>query len=146
MKTYQSDSDQQRVISRPFEFQNWPIYKEMLSVSKRLHQICAALPNDGRRGLVDQLIRASQSVCLNVAEGSARSTAKDKVNFLRMAKGSLFECVAVLDLFGELELIGPVEREELQERLARVGKMVSGLIRFIETGKKDHQSAYGAKS
>ena len=48
--------------------------------------------------LQDQLLRASSSIALNLAEGSGRSTAKDQLRFFHMALGSLRECQAALDL------------------------------------------------
>lgn len=48
--------------------------------------------------LRDQFLRASSSVALNLAEGSAKPTVKDRMKFYRIALGSLRECQAVLDL------------------------------------------------
>ncbi len=46
----------------------------------------------------DQLERASQSVVLNLAEGSGKPTQRDKVRFYAIAFGSLREVQAVFDL------------------------------------------------
>ncbi len=48
--------------------------------------------------LKEQFERASSSVVLNLAEGSAKPTAKDRVKFYRIAPGSLRECQGVLAL------------------------------------------------
>ena len=48
--------------------------------------------------LKDQILRASSSVALTLAEGSGRSTAKDQLRFFHMAMGSIRECQSVLDL------------------------------------------------
>lgn len=48
--------------------------------------------------LKDQILRASSSIALNLAEGSGRSTRKDQVRFYHHALGSLRECQAALDL------------------------------------------------
>lgn len=48
--------------------------------------------------LKDQLLRASSSVALNVAEGSGRSTHRDQQRFYFQALGSLRESQALLDL------------------------------------------------
>jgi len=57
-----------------------------------------ALPNTGNQSLGDQFRRASQSIALNIAEGSSRTTVKDKINIVRVSKGSVFECAAIIDL------------------------------------------------
>lgn len=48
--------------------------------------------------LKNQLLRASSSVVLNLAEGSTRNTLADRLRFYRIAFGSLRECQAALDL------------------------------------------------
>ncbi len=48
--------------------------------------------------LRDQLMRASASIVLNIAEGSAKPTAKDQRKYYAIALGSLRECQAVGDL------------------------------------------------
>src|SRR4051812_14148400 len=50
--------------------------------------------------LRDQLLRAASSICLNLAEGSAKPTVRDRARFYRMALGSLREVQAVTDLEG----------------------------------------------
>ncbi|MCM2322914.1 MAG: four helix bundle protein [Oligoflexia bacterium] len=47
--------------------------------------------------LKTQLLRASSSVALNLAEGSGRPTARDQQRFYSIAMGSLRECQAALD-------------------------------------------------
>ncbi|MEK6578614.1 MAG: four helix bundle protein [Bdellovibrionota bacterium] len=48
--------------------------------------------------LRDQLMRASSSIALNLAEGSAKPTHKDRMKFYRIALGSLREVQAIISL------------------------------------------------
>ena len=48
--------------------------------------------------LRQQLLRAASSVALNLSEGSARPTTKDRARFYHIALASFRECEAVLDL------------------------------------------------
>lgn len=48
--------------------------------------------------LRDQLLRASSSVALNLAEGSAKPTRKDQLRYYYIALASLRESQAALDL------------------------------------------------
>ncbi|MCB0367144.1 MAG: four helix bundle protein [Bdellovibrionaceae bacterium] len=50
--------------------------------------------------LRDQMLRASSSVALNLAEGSGKPSAKDKRRFYSIALGSLRECQAILRVEG----------------------------------------------
>ena len=65
--------------------------------------------------LKGQLQRASSSVALNLAEGSAKPSPKDRARFYRIALGSFRESEAVLHL---LE-IRNAELDELSDKLAR---------------------------
>lgn len=114
-----------------FEFQKWPVYQRALSFTKMSFQLCDQFPKDSATGLRDQFRRASRSIPLNIAEACSRYSSKDKANFWRVAKGSVFECVAILDLVKTLELVQK-DLDPMHEELEHLGKMLSGLIRFIE--------------
>ena len=51
----------------------------------------------GLASLRDQLLRAVDSIVLNIAEGAGRTSRDDKRRFYDIALGSLTECAAVLD-------------------------------------------------
>src|SRR4051812_45916991 len=120
--------------SGSFEFQNWPVYESALDFVAQAYRLCSDLPKDSATGLRDQLRRASQSIPLNIAEGCSRYTSKDKANFFRIARGSVFECVAILDVAKKLEL---ADRDlgELFRHLETIGRMLSGLINYIKGEK-----------
>lgn len=63
--------------------------------------------------LRDQLLRASSSIVLNIAEGSAKPTLKDRAKFYFIALGSLRESQATLDLMGD----APVTLASLSDQL-----------------------------
>jgi four helix bundle protein len=48
--------------------------------------------------LKDQFLRSSSSVALNLAEGNAKMSRKEKLRFYEIAHGSFRESVAILDL------------------------------------------------
>ncbi len=69
----------------------------------RTYQLSRALYGDCKRQclpyfLKDQLLRAASSVCLNLAEGTGRSGAKERQRFYSIAMGSLREVQAILTL------------------------------------------------
>ena len=65
-------------------------------MAKEFHWSCKSLKVS--RFLQDQLLRASSSVVLNIAEGSGKRTAPEQRRFYGIALGSLRECQAILDL------------------------------------------------
>ncbi len=52
------------------------------------------------KAMQEQLMRASASVALNVAEGSGKHSLSDQRRYYGIALGSLRECEAILDLEG----------------------------------------------
>ncbi len=126
-----------------FEFQNWTVYQRALLFVKEAFRLCDQFPKESATGLRDQFRRASQSIPLNIAEACSRYSSRDKANFWRVAKGSVFECVAILDLVRTLELVTR-DLDPLQEELEHLGKMLSGLIRFIERGPRKSGDSIGA--
>ena len=67
-----------------------------------------------------QLLRASSSICLNLAEGSGKLSKKDQKRFYSIAMGSLREVQAILEISSS-----PQEAQELANKL---GGLVFKLI------------------
>lgn len=78
------------------------------------------------RHLRDQLNRASASVTLNLAEGNAKFSYKDKARIYQIAYGSFRECQPIFDLVN-------TENEELMKVSKHLG---SSLYRLIESTLK----------
>ena len=57
-----------------------------------------------KQPMKDQFQRALLSIVLNLAEGTAKPTAKDRRRFYRISLGSLREVQAILDILGCIEL------------------------------------------
>ena len=55
--------------------------------------------------LMDQWKKASLSILLNLAEGTGRMAEEDKRHFLTIARGSVYESVAILGLLNDLKLL-----------------------------------------
>ena len=66
------------------------------AVSIRFYQLCRKLVLPAE--LKSQLVRASSSVSLTLAEGYGRIYAREKIRFYRISLGSLRECQAVFAL------------------------------------------------
>jgi four helix bundle protein len=54
---------------------------------------------------IDQLRRVSFSIVLNLAEGSGRFSKADRRNFFIIARSSIFECIAILDILKDEDIL-----------------------------------------
>ena len=86
-----------------FDFEKLDVYKKAKIFNSGLREFIknTKLDNSTR----DQLRRASFSVVLNLAEGSGRFTHPDRRNFCIIARSSIFECVAILDVLKDESII-----------------------------------------
>jgi four helix bundle protein len=80
----------------------------------------------------DQLRRASLSIALNIAEGSGRFTKPAKRNFYVIARGSVFETVAILEIFFELGYIEKSINQSFYLQAEELSKMLFAMIKSLE--------------
>ncbi|NIA07671.1 MAG: four helix bundle protein [Actinobacteria bacterium] len=112
-----------------FIFEKLDVYRKAVDFAEK---ICN-LSNDFQRGnyyLADQLNRASLSISANIAEGNGRYHKADRANFFRIARGSAFECVPILEICKRKKLINDARNEELRREIEDICKMLSGLIKY----------------
>ena len=124
-----------------FMFEKLEVYQKAVSLADAI----AALTQDFPRGfgfLTDQLNRAALSVATNLAEGNGRFTKPDRKNFFTIARGSVQECVPLLEVARRRGLIDPSKHGDLRQDLETIAKMLSGLINGLE--KRDAQSPGGS--
>lgn len=80
-----------------FRFLDFPVYKESKLFYRDITILSRPFPREHWE-LADQMRRAALSVCLNIAEGSAKKSDKDFNRFLEHSLGSVNEVVAALDI------------------------------------------------
>ena len=67
------------------------LWNTAMELAVAVYKITELFPKEERCSLTDQIRRAVSSVSGNVAEGTARQTKKEFINYLHMAQGSLSE-------------------------------------------------------
>lgn len=97
-----------------------------------IYKITKTYPKDELFGLVSQMRRAAVSVTANIVEGYSRRTNKEKINFYYMSRGSLSEIEYYIDLSLELGYIRKEEHNNLLKLRSDAGKLLNGLIRYME--------------
>ncbi len=80
-------------------------------------------------GLRDQVRRSAVSIACNIAEGDERSSNRDSVRFLYIAKGSLAELRTQLDIAHEIGYLDTNRYAALEKECTEIGRMLGSLIK-----------------
>lgn len=114
-----------------FAFEKLVVYQKAIAFADAA---CSATESwsRGYGFLSDQLNRAALSIAANIAEGNGRFTKPDRKNFFYIARGSVQECVPLLELARRRNLFDDVRHEELKRDLEEIARMLAGLIRGVD--------------
>jgi four helix bundle protein len=116
-----------------FRFREWPVYQLAKSFRKRIRDLAKRLPESERYLLRDQMSRAADSICLNIAEGSNKLSDIEFSKYLNNSETSLEEVVCCLDL---VLSDGHITKGEFDEYIREAEDLGAQLIAF---GKKVRQ-------
>jgi four helix bundle protein len=114
-----------------FMFEKLEVCQKAVTFADHVAAMTAAFPR-GYGFLADQLNRAALSIAANLAEGNGRFTKADRRHFFTIARGSIQECVPLLEVARRRSLLAESTHQALQPELETMAKMISGLIRGLE--------------
>ena len=105
---------------------------DVLRVSQELVLLCYKetkfVPSDEKFAMIQQIRRAALSVHLNISEGCSRKSMAERKRFYEIARGSVIEIDAALDIALKL---GNTSKERLQDlglMLVRTFQLISKMI------------------
>lgn len=115
-----------------FNFEDLSIWQKAVEYAKRILELTDSI-NATRKHyrLVEQLESASTSIALNIAEGKGRYSKKEFIQFLYVARGSLYETITLLKIFNRMDWISDTKANEFDNYADEIGKMLSSLINSI---------------
>jgi four helix bundle protein len=101
------------------------VWVEAMDLVQEIYRLSSALPGDERFGLMTQMRRAAVSIPSNIAEGAARGSTKELVQFLSIALGSASELDTQLELLHRLGYA--VDTAVVQARVDSVSSQLAAL-------------------
>ncbi len=117
---------------KPQSYRDLVVWQKGIELAKLLYQLTARFPPDERFGLIAQIRRAAVSVPSNIAEGQARNTTGEFVQFLSHAEGSAAELDTQLHLSVELGFISAADASPSLGLIDEIRRMLNGLRRRLQ--------------
>jgi four helix bundle protein len=116
-----------------FSVENLQVFQKALAAAAAISAITRRPTFLGDQRLREQLRSASGGIPANIAEGHGQKTDKHFARYLYIARGSAREVVAHLAVAASRGLVTDPERVENEKRYDEIARMLSGLIRHLET-------------
>ena len=108
-----------------FGHEKLDVYRTAIEYVGWAYRLCERLK--GHRNAKNQLIRASQAIPLNIAEGNGKATEGDRRRFFEIARGSALECGAVQDVLEACGGLSSADNAEAKKLLDRIVAMLTKL-------------------
>ncbi|MBV4358123.1 four helix bundle protein [Pinibacter aurantiacus] len=106
---------------------------------KECYIVVKRFPPDERFALIQQIKRASLSVCLNIAEGASRKSEQERKRFYEIARGSIVEIDAAFDLANDLGYCSETDVTNLSPLMKQTFAILSKLI-TMDTGSPNFRN------
>jgi four helix bundle protein len=110
-------------------------WKEAHQLCLRIYQLTTHFPSHERYALVSQMRRSAYSVPMNIAEGNAKRSAKEKERFFEIASASLEELHYQLLLGRDLKYLTQEVFDECDAHIHRTSYL---LMRLRASIRKIH--------
>ena len=118
-----------------FSFEDLEVWQKAVEFAYRVIQLTEKIETDRKHyRIIEQLESASASIASNIAEGKGRYSKKEFVQYLYIARGSLYETITQLVIFYKNKWILDTELQEMKKLGSEIGKMISSLINSIKKG------------
>jgi four helix bundle protein len=108
-------------------YRDLQVWRQALDWAEAIYEATAHWPRDERFGLISQIRRATVSVASNIAEGAARSSTGEFIQFVGMARGSLAEAETQLLLAQRLGYLPGTDANALLVTSGEISRMLVAL-------------------
>ena len=122
------------IMDKITSHKNLIVWQKSIALACKVYAATRHLPRQERFGLQHQLRRAAVSIVSNIAEGAARRSRAEFVQFLHIARGSLAELETQYMIAGRQSLLN--DAAATLEGIAEVGRLLNGLIRSLAASSR----------
>jgi four helix bundle protein len=118
-------------------FEDLEAWQYAIELAVSIYNLTKQFPKDELFSLTNQMRRASSSISANLAEGYGRHGHKEKLQFYKIANGSLLEVKSFCYLAQRLNYISDEELSAIMPSFISTQKLINALIRSI---RENHES------
>ena len=119
----------------PTSFRQLKVWEKSMDLVEEVYRLVKRLPPDERYALSDQMRRAVVSIPSNIAEGHGRFSSREFVQFLSIAKGSLYELTTQLFICVRVGYLTEADILQSEKLCNEIERMLSSLISRINEPK-----------
>jgi len=117
------------------DFRDLEVWKKVREFRNDMFELTKSFPVEEKYRLTDQLIRASRSIPANIAEGRGRFHHQENIQFCRVTRGSLSECLEHLTCAFDCKYIDNELFTKHEKNIDKLGKLLSGYINYLKKMK-----------
>jgi four helix bundle protein len=110
-----------------YSFEKLEVWKVSRMYVSEVYSYTKNFPSKERFGLCSQMERSAVSVMSNIAEGTSRTSNKEKSRFIEVAFGSLMENYNQLFVSLDQKYISDDQFRKLKEKIDSIGRMLTAL-------------------
>ena len=116
-----------------FNFENLDVWQKAVEFAQKVLTLTDTINSHHKHfRIIEQLEAASTSVALNIAEGYGRYSKREFIQFLYVARGSLYETITLLIILNRYNCIEEKQILEFKILAEEIAKMLAGLINSIK--------------
>lgn len=108
--------------------QKLKVYSVSRTFVLECYKLTKHLPSEEKFGMISQVRRAALSVHLNIAEGASRKSEAERKRYYEIARGSIIEIDAALDIAESLDYMEGYNSESLGSSLVECFKILCGMM------------------
>ena len=109
------------------DYRQLKVWQKAMDLTVEIYDLVKHLPKEETYALSDQMRRAAVSIPSNIAEGQGRNSDKEFVNFLSIARGSLWELETQIELCERLHYIDQNLKTKNLALTTEISKMLNAL-------------------
>ena len=121
-------------------FEDLEVWQKARDFRNKISELTDSFPEKEKYKLSDQILRASRSVTANIAEGYGRFHYQENVQFVRQARGSLYETLDHLTVARDEDYIQEDTFQEFKSEVFDIVPIINGYIKYLKRQKEDNNT------